>query len=147
MLKSILGLLVSAALYLGAVYAFVWAGRRRIEWASRRGVLLGPAPAVPSTSELWNRHSVDMTIIYGVFFLALGIAGFSVWQRVGFAALVAIVFGSFWIANSPNRIGLEVASPVRRMASVVGYWCLSVADWFGYLCILCFATALIMELF
>jgi hypothetical protein len=30
--------------------------------------------------------------------------------------------------------------------SRVGYWCLSVVDWFGYMGVLCFGTAVIAEL-
>jgi len=86
-----------------------------------------------------------MTVIYGVIFLALALAGFSLWQRIGFAGLAALVFGSFWISNSQGRIGLDVASPARRAGSSVGYWCLSVADWFGYLGVLCFGTAFLAE--
>jgi hypothetical protein len=147
MLKSVAGLFICAALYLSAIYAFVWAGRRRIEWASTRGVALGPEPKFPSVSEIWTRHSVDMTVIYGIFFLVLGLAGVSLWQRVGIAGLAALVFGSFWIANSPSRIGLDVASPTRRTASTVGYWFLSVADWLGYLGMLCFMAAVVVEVF
>jgi hypothetical protein len=146
MLRSFVGLFACAVLYLGVIFAFVWAGKRRIAWASRRGESLGPEPKFPSASEIWKRHGVDMTVIYGLFFLVLAFAGFSIWQRVGIAGLAALVFGSFWIANSPGRIGLDVASRARRTASAAGYWCLSVADWFAYLGVLCFLTALVVEL-
>lgn len=147
MLRSLAGLIICATLYLGAIYAFVWVGKRRIAWASSRGVALGPEPNFPSAFEIWTRHSIDMTVIYGIFFLVMGFAGFSLGQRVGLAGLVALVFGSFWVSNSPARIGLDVASPARRRASTFGYWCLSVADWFGYMGVLCFATALLVEAF
>jgi len=145
MLRSLVGLFASVALYLSAISAFVWAGRRRIDWASRRGLELGPRPSFPSAAEIWRRHGVDMTLIYGAFFIVLALADFSIWQRVGIAALAALVFGSFWVANSPSPLGLEVASPARRKMSTAGYWCLSVADWFGYLGVLCFGTALLVE--
>jgi len=145
MAKAAAGLVACAALYLTTIYAFVWFGRRRIDWAASRGVALEPEPSFPSAREIWTRHSVDMTVIYGVIFLALALAGFSLWQRIGFAGLAALVFGSFWISNSQGRIGLDVASPARRAGSSVGYWCLSVADWFGYLGVLCFGTAFLAE--
>jgi len=147
MFKAAAGLAACAALYLTAIYAFVWSGNRRIAWASSRGVVLGPKPSFPSAREIWSRHSVSMTVTYGTLFLAMTLAGFSLWQRVGFAALAGLVFASFWISNSQDRIALDVASPARRTASIVGYWCLSVADWFGYMGVLCFGAALLVELF
>ena len=147
MLKSVVGLVACVALYLSAIYAFVWAGRRRIEWASSRGVTLGPEPKVPSPSDVWTRHSVDMTIVYGIVFLALALVGIPLGQRFGFAALAAVVFGSFWVSNSPAPVVLEMASPARRAGSLVGYWALSVADWLGYMGVVCFGTSLVVELF
>jgi hypothetical protein len=147
MLTSIAALIACAVLYLTAIYAFVWAGRRRIEWAAGQGLALGPEPKFPSVPDIWGRHSVEMTVIYGAIFLALAAAGLSVGEWVGFAALSAVVFGSFWIANSPGEIALDAASPGRRTMSRVGYWCLSVADWFGYMGVLCFGTAVIAEIF
>jgi glycerol uptake facilitator-like aquaporin len=147
MFKAAAGLAACGALYLTAIYAFVWFGNRRIEWASSRGVALGPKPSFPSAREIWSRHRVEMTVTYGICFLALALADFSLWQRVGFAGLAALVFGSFWISNSRDRIVLDAASPARKTASSVGYWFLSVADWFGYLGILCFGTALLVEAF
>ena len=145
MLKSATGLVACAALYLSAIYIFVWVGRRRIEWASSRGITLGPEPKFPSASEIWTRHSIDMTVIYGLFFAAFALADFPLWQRFGFTGLAALLFGSLWIANSPTPIGLEVASPAQRFVGLVGYWFLSVADWFGYLGVLCFGTSLLIE--
>jgi hypothetical protein len=145
MITSIIGLIVCALLYLGAIAVFVRVGRRRIKWASREGVSLGPEPEFPSAAEIWTRHSVEMTVIYGVFFVALAVADFPIWQRVGIAGLAALVFGSLWIANSPTPVGLDIATPRRRVASTAGYWCLAVADWFGYMGVLCFGTSLIVE--
>lgn len=147
MVFSIIGLIASGLLYLSTIYAFVWAGERRVQWAARHGLALGPAPTFPSAAEIWRRHGVEMTIIYGAFFVALALAGFPLWQRAAIAGLAALVFGSFWIANSAERIRLDVASPTRRSASSVGYWCLSVADWCGYMGVLCFGTALLVEVF
>jgi len=145
MLRSLVGLIACASLYLISIYGFVWMGKRRIERASRRGVALSPEPMFPSAAEIWRRHSVDMTVIYGLFFGALGLADFTIWQRVGIAGLAALVFGSVWISNSSYRLNLGIASPARERAGAIGYWCLSIADWFGYLGILCFGTALIVE--
>ena len=142
---SATGLVVSGVVYLLAIYGFVWAGRRRMAWGKRHGMSLSPEPKVPSVAEIWNRHSGEMTVIYGAAFVILDLMGLTLWERLGFAALGAIVFGSQWVANSPVTEGLPGVSRGRRMASNLGYWCLSVADWLGYLSVLCFSTTIVAE--
>ncbi|HET7122026.1 MAG TPA: hypothetical protein VFI17_12360 [Solirubrobacterales bacterium] len=93
-----------------------------------------------------SRHGVETIAIYGIAFVALALMDFTVWERLGFAALSALVFGSLWIANSPVSSGLPGVSPMRRAASNVGYWCLSVSDWLGYFGVLCFGTAILVEM-
>ncbi|HET7053209.1 MAG TPA: hypothetical protein VFI09_04740 [Solirubrobacterales bacterium] len=88
-----------------------------------------------------------MTVIYGVLFVVLALIDFTIWQRLGFAALSVVVFGSLWVANSSISEGLPGVSSTRKSASSLGYWCLAVADWFGYLGVLCFGTAIIVEVF
>ncbi len=116
-----------------------------MEWGARHGVALGPEPKTPSLVEIWNRHSVEMTVIYGAVFVALALLDFTIWQRLGFAALGALVFGSLWISKSSATEGLPGISAGRKVAGTVGYWCLAVADWFGYFGVLCFGTAIIVE--
>jgi hypothetical protein len=88
-----------------------------------------------------------MTVIYGALFVALALMDFTSLQRVGFAALSALVFGYWWVANSQIIEGLPGMTSGRKVASNFGYWCLAVADWFGYFGLLCFGTALVVEAF
>ncbi len=117
-----------------------------MRWAAQHGIQLGPEPKFPSAAEIWKRHSVEMTVIYLGVFVLLALMDFTIWARLGFAVIGALVFGSAWIANSPSDPGLPDSSPVAKRASDFGYWCLAVLDWFGYMSLLCFAAALIAEL-
>jgi len=146
MLASIVGLIASALLYLAAVYAFVWTGERRMRWGAQHGITLAPEPQFPSAAELWKRHSVEMTVIYLVVFVVLTLMDFTIWERLGFAALGALVFGSVWFANSPRDLGLPGSSSIARVTSKFGYWCLAVLDWFGYMSLLCFCAAVLMAI-
>lgn len=137
------GLLLSAGLYVLAIYGSVWAGKRRIAWALARGVQLGPEPRFPRATEIWTGHRVDMTVTYALCFTALALAGFSIWERLAFAALSALVFGWIWIANlAPNE--LPIASWKRNMTEKTMYGCLLFACVFGYMATLCFATGLVV---
>lgn len=146
MLTSIIGLTASFLLYMVAIYAFLWTGKRRMKWGEQHGVPLSPEPKFPSAAELWKRHSVEMTVIYAGVFVALALMDFTIWGRLGFAALGALVFGSIWFANSPGDLALPGSSSAANGASKLGYWCLAVLDWLGYMGVLCFGTALLVEM-
>jgi hypothetical protein len=142
----VLGLIASALLYLAAIYAFVWTGERRMRWAAERGIQLTPAPKFPSAAEIWRRHSVEMTVIYLAVFVLLALMDFTIWARLGFAAIGALVFGSIWFANSIEGLDLPRSSSVAKVGSNLGYWSLAVLDWFGYMSLLCFAAAVALEI-
>jgi len=133
-------------LYLAAIHAFVWTGERRVRWGAQHDVLLSPEPKVPTAAEVWKRHSVDMTVIYFVAFVVLALMDFTILERLGFAALGALVFGSIWFANIPHDLALPGSSSVAIAASKLGYWCLAVLDWCGYMSLLCFAAAIVVDL-
>lgn len=145
MLTSAVGFVASGILYLVAIYGFVWIGTRRMAWGARHGVALSPEPKFPSVKEIWGRHSVEMTVIYGALFVALALMDFTMPQRVGFAALSALVFGYWWLANSRITDGLPGMASGRKVASNFGYGCLAVADWLGYFGLLCFGTAFVVD--
>lgn len=63
------------------------------------GFLLGPESKSPSAAEIWNRHSVEITVIYAGVFVLLALMEFTIWARIGFAALGGFVFGSVWICG------------------------------------------------
>jgi hypothetical protein len=138
------GLLAPFALYMAAIGAFVSVGSRHIQWAEEQGVALGPRPDFPSWRDIWGRHGVETTIICGVFFGVLALAGFPLWQRIGIAASLALVFGSSWISKSETWSGLVHGKSLRQRAMAAGYWCVSVIDWLGYLGVICFASSLVV---
>jgi hypothetical protein len=147
MLTLLIGFVASLAVYFASIYGFIWAGTRRMEWGARHGVGLSPEPTKPSIGDIWTRHSAEMTVIYGVAFIALVVFDFTIWQRLGFALLGAVTFGSLWVSSSTVTDGLPGTSSGRRLASNCGYWLLSVADWFGYFGVLCFGTSIVIGLF
>ena len=107
---------------------------------------LGPEPVSPSIGEIWARHGGDTNVIFGIFFLALAFADFPLWQRAGIAGLAALVFGSLWLVNRPQKGPISGAGSFREAGTFTGYWCLAVLDWLGYLGIICFGTAVLVEL-
>lgn len=138
------GLLMALALYLAAIYAIVWSASRRISAADGRGLSVGEKPTFPSMREVWVRHSLEWLIGFFAFFLLLGITDFPIWQRLGLGAALALVFGSVWFDQSGRAPASEAG---RRLPSNAWYWLLAVVDWLGFMWTLCFASALVVEVF
>jgi hypothetical protein len=138
------GFLTALALYLAAIYGIAWSASRRISEIEGRSVPIRHRLAFPSVHEIWIRHSVEWLLGFFVFFLLLGLTEFPLWQRLGLGAVFALYFGSVWFDQSGRNTDKEVRR-YRRGASNVWYWLLAVADWLGFMWIVCFASALVIE--
>ena len=135
------GLFLALALYLAAIYGILWsAGRRRI------GADAMPAEPLrfPSYWEILTRHSLEWLLGFFAFFLLLGIADFPLWQRLGLGAVFALVFGWAWFDQS-GRNRDDDAAPRHKAASNLWYWFLAFVDWLGFMWLLCFSSALVLE--
>lgn len=144
MVLAICGLLFSLALYLAAIYGLVWSASRRVRYLEAQGVSTDDRWKFPSAREILIRHSGEWLLGFFVFFLLLGLADFPLWQRLGIGALAALYFGSIWFDQSGRNMD-ERVSAGRRLASNVWYWLLAVADWLGFMWLLGFASALVLE--
>lgn len=91
-----------------------------------------------------RRHTVGWTIFFSLFFLALGLAKFPVWQRLVIAAGLAAWYASARIAQGEGSGGAEawLFGPKRDRA---WYWVLAAAEWFGYLGVLVFCGQAVVE--
>jgi len=140
----ICGILFSLALYLIAIYGLVWSASRRIKDLEGSGIPVDNRWKFPSARELLDRHSVEWLVGFFALFLLLGLVDFPLWQRLGIGAMLALYFGSVWFDRSGRNTD-EGVSGARRFASNLWYWLLAVADWLGFMWILCFASALVLE--
>lgn len=140
----LLGLLASVALYLVAIYGIAWSSSRRAIAAEDRGIEVDAPLPFPTATEIVKRHSVNWAIGFALFFVALAIADFPFWQRLGIAGVLALAFGSMWLAQSEPGSSSTEGSSIRRLGSNAWYWLLAVADWFGFLSVLCFATEVLI---
>jgi hypothetical protein len=136
----ILGLLASVGLYLIAIYGIAWSSSRRIKAAENYGATVDAQLSFPSATEIFRRHSVEWAIGFAILFVILAVADFPFWQRLGIAGVLAIVFGSMWLAQSEPGEAAEAAPSIHGTGSNIWYWLLAVGDWFGFLAVLCFAT-------
>lgn len=77
-----------------------------MKWGERHGILLTPEPKIPSAAEILKRHSIEMIVIYAGVFVLLDLMNFTIWARLGFAAIGAVVLGSASFANTPHDLAL-----------------------------------------
>jgi len=138
------GLLMALIMYLAAIYGMVWSASHRISEIEDRGGPVPERPTFPSVHDIWIRHSVEWLIGFFTFFLLLGVVDFPLWQRLGIGFLLALYMGSIWFDQSGRNTDKEIPKH-RRGASNLWYWLLAVADFLGFLWILCFASALALE--
>jgi len=142
----LLGLFASVVLYLSAIYGIMWSSLQRVRAAEDRGIAIDARLSFPTAAEILRRHTVEWAIGYAVFFIILAIADFPFWQRLGIAGVLAVVFGSMWLAQSEPGSTAEAVPPIRRMGSNIWYWSLAVGDWLGFLSVLCFATEVLVRI-
>jgi len=144
MALSVCGLVLAFVLYMAAIYGISWTAVRRVDNA---GAQISPssAPIRPSTREVVERHSIEWLVGFFAFYLLLGIADFPLWQQLGMGALFALWFGSVWF-NQSGRNRDPGLSAGRRFASDAWYWLIAVADWLGFMWMLCFASAVVLAL-
>lgn len=138
------GLLLSLVLYLAAIYGIAWSASRRVREFEGPSVSARKSPEFPRMHEIWVRHSVEWLVGFFVFFLILGLTDFPLWQRLGLGAVFALFLGSIWFDQSgrnPNK-GLP---RYRRGMSNAWYLLLAVTDWLGFMWVLCFSSALAIE--
>jgi hypothetical protein len=90
---------------------------------------------------------MEWAIGFAIFFGILAITDFPFWERLGIAGVLAIAFGSMWLAQSEPGKAVEATPPIYRIGSNIWYWLLAVGDWFGFLAVLCFATEVLVRAF
>lgn len=113
--------------------------------AESRGIEVDAPLSFPGAAEIARRHSLEWAIGFAIFFIILAIAAFPFWQRLGIAGVLAIAFGSMWLTQSEPGSSSEEVPPIHRLGSNAWYWLLAVADWLGFLSVLCFATEVVVR--
>jgi len=139
------GLLLAFLLYMAAIYGISWTASRRL---ANSGTQVSPSGVriVPSLKELIERHSIEWLVGFLAFYLLLGLTDFPLWQQLGMGTVFALWFGSIWFHGSGRNRDPGLGAG-RRFASDSWYWLLAVADWLGFMWMLCFASAFLLALF
>jgi hypothetical protein len=92
-----------------------------------------------------------MDYLFFGLFLVMGLSSFPLWQRLGIAGMLVIIYGlsrirrgeTQWIAkNDPDQVAM-----FGKTADRIWYRLLAIGEWAGYLCALVFAAELVSQRF
>jgi hypothetical protein len=136
-------------LWVGAMGAIVWSWNRHVPIVISAGFDVRPNLQHIGLVDVLRRHTAGWTFFFVLWFFVLGISDFPLWQQLGIAALLAVVYGLSRIRRGEeNRIGGNEPERVAMFGEVrdkVWYRALAIAEWAGYLSVIALATTLILK--
>jgi hypothetical protein len=143
---AFLGLVLSIVIWWAMMQAIVWSWTRRVSVAASRNVDVDSLDLRPITvAAIARRHPLGWTVALAVFFTILAISNFPLWQRLGLTGVLAIIYGSTWLAKSEPGEQAESEGFARKVGSNLWYWVLAVGEWVGYFGAIVFATELLVQ--
>lgn len=145
-MSALIGSIGSLLLWFAAMQAITWSWGHRLDAATQRGISIdSPALGSISVTKLIRGHTIGWTIGFLVLFTILAITDFPLWQRLGIAGVLSLIYGSMWFSQSEPGGAAEAEPLIRRVGSNTWYWLLAVTEWLGYLGLLCFITDLFIN--
>jgi hypothetical protein len=141
------GLLIALFLWIGAMSGIVWSWNRHVPLVVEAGFDVKKEHRHIDLARVARRHTLGWTAFFSVLFLALALSSFPLWQRVGFAVVLSVIYGLSRIKRGEaNRLGKDEPNRVAMFGVTrdrLWYRVLAIGDWAGYLIAIVFATELV----
>lgn len=144
---SALGLFISLAIWLGAIQSIVWSWNKHALIVASAGLEVGIDDRHISSANVIRLHTIGWTLGLFVFFLVMALTSFPLWQCLGLAIILSVIYGvsrikqgeEHWIGkDDPGRVAL-FGQTIDR----IWYRALAIGEWAGYLCSIVFASQLV----
>jgi hypothetical protein len=148
-MPSALGLLIAIVAWVGVAHVAVWSWNRHVAVLVASGLQVDDADTPLGVGRLARRHTPGWTAAILVFFLLLGLADFPLWQSLGFAGLLSLVYGTNEVAREESERDESEPKGVPlfgRLRDAAWYRLLAVAEWASYLASIVFGAYLLLEL-
>jgi hypothetical protein len=145
-MESVLGLIVAIAIWVGAMRVLMWSMNKQVSVVIGSGLPVEDRYRHITLRRVASYHTLGWTVAILVFFVLLELTAFPLWQMLGFAGLLALVYGtsavargeSEWIGkDDPERVAL-----FGRLRDAVWYRVLMVIEWAAYLASIVFMADL-----
>jgi hypothetical protein len=133
-----IGLLVAAlAAWVGVLCGIVWTWNRHVAVMADSGQHFSEADRRIDVGRVIRRHTLGWTLFYAGFFALMDLASFPLWQRLGFAVVLAVVYGTTSMRREEEE-WIEAESAARpalfgRVRDAIWYRVLAVGEWAAYL--------------
>ncbi|HEX5984854.1 MAG TPA: hypothetical protein VFY69_11665 [Solirubrobacterales bacterium] len=146
----IAGLLISILSWIGVVRLIVWSYNRQAAALVVSDHSLDGQFQPLAMKDVMTYHTVGWTVAIFVFFVLLEMASFPLWQLLGFAGVLALVYGTSAISRGETewvRKNNPAAAPLfGRRRDQVWYRVLMVAEWASYLAVIILTVHLLFSL-
>lgn len=127
---------------------FTWTWERNAELMLSKDLPISESDRHLSIRQVAGRHTVGWTLAILGFFVLLDIASFTLGQRLAFAGLLSLIYGSTsvkrdedaWHKNGFDRVTLF--GPIKDAA---WYRVLAIGEWAAYLVMLVVAASLSVQ--
>jgi len=144
-----LGILLSVTIWVGVMQIIAWTWNQHVSKLAASGQRVDARDRHMSISRVAHYHTVGWTFAIFLFFVLLDLADFPLWQMLGFAGLLALVYGTGAITRGEGEwVGKDDPQGKAlfgRRRDALWYRVLMVADWAAYLACIVFGAALTME--
>lgn len=145
-----LGLLIATGVWVGVLQLIAWTWNRHVLVMADSDIRVDKGDRHMTIDRVARYHSLGWTAAFLVFFALLELADFPLWQLLGFAGLLALVYGTSAIARGQNEwVGKDDPASVAlfgQRRDAAWYRALMVTEWAAYLASIVLAAHLIMSL-
>jgi hypothetical protein len=149
-MESVLGLVAAIAIWAGTMRVLVWSMNKQVSVVLASGLPVEDRYRHITLRKVARYHPLGWTVAILVFFVLLKLAAFPLWQLLGYAGLLSLVYGTYavargeseWIGkDDPERVALF--GPLR---DALWYRVLMVMEWVAYLAAIVFSADLLVGL-
>lgn len=146
-MASALGLAIAVMVWILAIRAIAWSFDRQVAAVAAAGLPVEDRFRRISMKEVARYHTLGWTAAIFIFFVLLELAAFPLWQLLGFAGLLSLVYGTSAVARGESEwIGKDDAENVAVFGPVkdaIWYRMLMIIEWAAYLVSIVFGANLL----
>jgi hypothetical protein len=144
-------LLIALCLWFCAMAGIIWSWNRHVPIVVAAGVDVEKDQQHINFGRIVRAHTLGWTAFFFGLFLVMALSEFPVWQRVGIAVMLSVIYGLSRIKRGEtSRLGKGEPSRVAMFGELrdkLWYRILAITEWVGYFGVIIFATELVARPF
>lgn len=141
---SAIGLFIAITIWIGVLHLIACTWNRHVLAMVNSGVEVVEGDRRMTIDRVARYHTLGWTVAIFVFFVLLELADFPLWQLLGFAGLLSLVYGMSAVSRGESEwIGRDDPAAVALFGhrrDAIWYRMLMILDWAAYLAAIVFAA-------